>query len=393
MTDTSVCVATIDTEIDASAQEVHSAADWLEKLQTGFSDADTDLCDSSTYWTEISGEFGQAVEDYATELSSACDSASDELGTFIDVIHSWGDQITWRKEDMAGYRDEATQGGLTVSGMLIEAPYPVGSPGELAKDATAAQKTQWEADNTAYEAYLKKVELFNRLSGDVQDVRDKLTTWAETNMVVSGESPLFEVAMEALSQTASQVAQNGIENAYLGAAYYSLVKKATPGATARAAAASGNPKVQAGKQAPKSDNVARRAQASAASKMGPVATAASRAATAGGVVLSLAMSGWEISQGDSPSSVAVKTVAGAAGGAAAVAAVGAVATALTLTTAPAWLLAAAAIAGGTVAGIGARWAYESLVPLRTREKIDEGLRDAGSWVSDKATSAWRHVFG
>jgi hypothetical protein len=58
---------------------------------------------------------------------------------------------------------------------------------------------------------------------------------------------------------------------------------------------------------------------------------------------------------------------------------------------------------GGVVGVGAGaaalagWGYEALVPQATREKIDEGLRDAWDATGGKAVDAigdaWNSVFG
>jgi len=104
-----------------------------------------------------------------------------------------------------------------------------------------------------------------------------------------------------------------------------------------------------------------------------------------GTALTLALSGWEIYNGNSPSKVGIETAAGfvvAAG-------VGAVATAAS---APVWATAGATVlvGGAIVWGVGK--AYENTVPLRTRERIDEGIKDAANWVGDKAYEGWKSVF-
>lgn len=74
--------------------------------------------------------------------------------------------------------------------------------------------------------------------------------------------------------------------------------------------------------------------------------------------------------------MALETVAGIAGGAVVVAGAAALATA-GVVTAPVWVVGGLAVGAGIAASYGASWAYENLIPQATREKIDEGLRDAG----------------
>ena len=65
-------------------------------------------------------------------------------------------------------------------------------------------------------------------------------------------------------------------------------------------------------------------------------------------------------------------------------------TALAAGTLPAWGTAAAVVVVGTAATVAVGKAYENWVPLRTRERIDEGIKD--TWNAT-AGSAWKAVFG
>ena len=63
----------------------------------------------------------------------------------------------------------------------------------------------------------------------------------------------------------------------------------------------------------------------------------------------------------------------------------------TALSAPVWVTAIGVVAVGTVLTWGVGKAYENTVPLRTRERIDEGIRDTWN-VTSKAT-LWGLVFG
>lgn len=130
--------------------------------------------------------------------------------------------------------------------------------------------------------------------------------------------------------------------------------------------------------------MARRAEASARAKGGsPTLTAkAKKLAQRTGTTLTLALSGWEIYNGKSPSQVGLETAAGFAAGA--------VVTAAAAATLPAWGTAAVVVLVGGAVSWGVGKAYESWVPLRTRERIDEGIKDA--WNATVG-SAWKAVFG
>ena len=383
-----VCVAEIDTLIDVSPADITTAADWLDKLQLGFNHAESWLITATHQCTQISGEFGNSLNEYTNDLRRGCQDAFDQLVPIIDTINSWHDQVVWRKQDMAGYRDDAKAGGLTVrEDRYIQAPESVSDPGNPPKGATEKQKNTWQTAHDEYNNYLEKSILFDDLQEDAGETRKKLSDWVAQHMTVSSESPLYELTVKALQDGTIEFSAYGIENIFLGPTYDSLVQKATPAATKRAALKSKNPQTEKGGKSPNPDSVARRAEASAKAKGGDPAFSA-KAAKVGkrvGTTLTLALSGWEIYNGNSPSKVGIETAAGfvvAAG-------VGAVAAAAT---APAWVTAGATVlvGGAIVWGVGK--AYENTVPLRTRERIDEGIRDAANWVGDKAYEGWKSVF-
>ena len=383
-----VCVAEIDTLIDVSPADITTAADWLDKLQLGFNHAESWLITATHQCTQISGEFGNSLNEYTNDLRRGCQDAFDQLVPIIDTINSWHDQVVWRKQDMAGYRDDAKAGGLTVrEDRYIQAPESVSDPGNPPKGATEKQKNTWQTAHDEYNNYLEKSKLFDDLQEDAGETRKKLSDWVAQHMTVSSESPLYELTVKALQDGTIEFSAYGIENIFLGPTYDSLVQKATPAATKRAALKSKNPQTEKGGKSPNPGSVARRAEASAKAKGGDPAFSA-KAAKVGkrvGTTLTLALSGWEIYNGNSPSKVGIETAAGfvvAAG-------VGAVAAAAT---APAWVTAGATVlvGGAIVWGVGK--AYENTVPLRTRERIDEGIRDAANWVGDKAYEGWKSVF-
>ena len=382
-----VCVAEIDTLIDVSPADITTAADWLDKLQLGFNHAESWLLTATHQCTQISGEFGNSLNEYTNDLRRGCQDAFDQLVPIIDTINSWHDQVVWRKQDMAGYRDDAKAGDLTVRDEhYIQAPTPVSDPGPLPTNLTPKQRDKWKADLDDFEKYSKKLRLFDNLKEDVNTTRKKLTDWVAQHMTVSKESPQYELTVKALQDGTVKFIELGIENKYYGEPFDKLVEKATPAAASRAAAKSGNPQTRAGKKPPNANSVARRAEASARAKGGsPELTA--KAKSLGkhvGTVLTLALSGWDIYSGKSPSQVGIETGAGFVIGAG----LTAVGTALS---APVWVTAIGVVAVGTVLTWGGGKAYENTVPLRTRERIDEGIRDTWN-VTSKAT-LWGLVFG
>ena len=381
------CLADIDTHIDASPADITAAADWLGKLKKGFDEARSSLVNTMLARSKFSGEFGRALNEYVNDLGNGCWSASSELKTSIDVINSWHDQVVWRKRDMAGHRDDAKAGGLTVtSDRYIQPPEEVDNPGELPKGATGKQKSTWQTAHDNYTAYVEKKNLWDNLKSDVDDTRTQLTDWVAEHMTVNSESPRYEIILAELIN--ADITTSGIlaENAYYTEAYYMVRGKAIEDAAKRHFNASKSRSKYAKKWEPDRKAVAKRTKASMPARVNN-ANLVGKAKSIGknlGIGLTLAIAGWDIYNGKSPSQTGIATTAGLVAGSGITFAAAAI-------SAPGWVTVGAVAAGGTLIAWGVGEAYENWVPLRTRERIDEGIWD--TWSVTSKTTLWGQVFG
>lgn len=385
-----VCLAAINTHINASPADITAAADWLDKLKTGIDEARTTLSKSSWDRVELTGEFGVALNEYVEDIISGCDDASSELKSSIDVINSWHDQVVWRKQDMAGYRDDAKAGGLTVTDdCYIQPPDEVDNPGELPKGASPKQKSTWQIAHDNYTTYVEKMKLWNDLKSEADDTRTQLTDWVAEHMTVDPESPLYETIISGIINSKIAAAGMLAHNAYYTEAYKMVRGKAIEDAAMRHFDASKS-RTKYTNWKPDREAVARRTNASMPARVSnaDLAGKATKVAKFTGNILTLAVAGWQIYDGKSPSQVAIETGVGIGAAALATAATVAV-----VGSAPAWVPIAAGVVVGTAAAAGIGWVYENCVPLRTREKIDEGIKDATGWVGDTAYAGWKAVFG
>ena len=340
--------------------------------------------------TEVSGDFGQALNEYVNDLASGCSSASSELKTTIDVINSWHDQVVWRRQDMAGHRDDAKAGGLTVtSDRYIQPPDEVDNPGELPRGASAKQKSTWQTAHDNYTTYVEKMKLWNNLKSEADDTRRQLADWVAEHMTIDSKSPLYDTIIS--GRINSKFAAAGVltQNAYYTEAYNMVRGKAVKDAAMRHFDASKS-RTKNTNWKPDREAVVKRTNASMPARVSnaDLAGKATKVAKFTGNVLTLAVAGWQICDGESPSQVAIETGVGVGAAALATAATVAV-----VGSAPAWVPVAAGVVVGTAAAADIGWVYENCVPLRTREKIDEGIKDAAGWVGDTAYAGWKAVFG
>lgn len=386
----------IDTSMPGSPSDVFAVAEWFGKVETTMNTGARETRRlGSASWGALDGPAGDAYRDFLGDLNKATQELEDLAGDAEDKVRSYGQQLKWRQEDMADHRSTARSGGLTVVGEVIQRPPDAISPGDLPAGATPEESAEWQTKKTAYEAAKDKVELYNELLGEVRGTFDRLDTWVTDNLVDLEKklsSPLTIAAIfGALSGLGLTIPQNRFE-----ARARDLRSSAIRTAEALARRRSGNPAVRSGSRAPRQQSIDRasRPGTRAGNLLGQADDVAKigKWLARGNAVTALVIGGWEIANGKSPSSVLVETGTSMLAGAAAAAIIAGAAVTL-----PAWGSAAIVVGVGAGAAALAGWGYEALVPQATREKIDEGLRDAWDATGGKAVDAigdaWNSVFG
>lgn len=390
----------IDTHVPGSPAAVFAVADWLVGLTRELEDCGGRTRriagDSAVVWT---GDSGDAYRDFNADLTRATREIEDRADVVEDRTRSYAQQLTWRQEDMADHRRRAREGGLTVVGTVIQAPPAAVGPGDLEAGHTPAERDAWDARNAAYESARDKVELYDELLVDVRATFDRLDAWVTDNLVSMEHTASSPFSIAAMAGVAAGLGFGYPENRF-AARSRELRAASTRAAESLARSRSGNPAVRGGSRPPRQqsiDNASRPGtRAANLAGMADEASVWARRLAKGGVVTSIALGAWEISQGKSPSTVAVETGAGIAAGVVLSVAAGAAIAA----GAPVIAVVAGAVVVGAAVTYGAGWAYETFVPQATREKIDEGIKDVWEGTKDLAGDAgdaigdaWNSVFG
>ena len=374
-------MGSIDTLMEGSPASVDDAAAWLEGLDRAVGAGGQHTTSARTLSSRIwSGRASNAYRDFAKDLVEAHDETEARAHSAADRFRSYALQLKWRQEDMERHRSDATEGGLTVTGTRIQEPIPVVRPTPPGDDATPQQVDQYNAASDRYRETLEKIDLYRRLSGEVQGTFERLDDWIVDNLVpeeekVQAPSPVGPLAAAARSLPDFVVSTS--EETFKRRSQ-DVLAAAEARATADAAARSGNPAVRAGRKPPREQAVQNRLARRQTPKTAQRLSRISKGLGVAGLVISAGLGAVDIAAGASPSGVALETVAGIAGGAAVVAGASALAAA-GMVTAPVWVVGGLAVGVGIAASYGASWAYEKFVPQATREKIDEGLRDVGRW--------------
>lgn len=365
----------IEMKIVGDDAGIRTLADWLSpKLKDPVVEMDLEAAYTAsnigTAWTgEASHAFERAIHDVRGVLSPV----SSYLGDAGTVFRAYANRLERGREDFAEWKTKAASDGLTVIGDQIA--YPTTALTHCpTPDADSA-------DVREYEAYLKRIERYNKISEDVGKWWGNLEQWVSEHFLPlvtriedfsNIRSPLDGLSvknsdvvggvLEYYDQNLSQQLKGYEEVSSKAQADYEKFNRELR---------SGNPAVKAAAEAANPAEISKGLKAvnEQISELAHYSKILGRALP----VVDVLFASVEIAQGGSPSSVGVEFVGGALAG---TLFAGALAT---IEVPP--VSAAIAIAGVAVLGGGAAvWLYEGAVPLDVRETIDEGLKDFGNWI-------------
>ncbi|MGL5817747.1 MAG: hypothetical protein ACRCYR_09315 [Phycicoccus sp.] len=394
---------TIDTDMPGDAGKVHAVADWLESFTTTLGDSARQTGriagERHAVWT---GSSSNAYGDFSGDLKGATEQIEDRAGDVKEKTRAYAQQLSWRQEDMADHRRRAVEGGLVVAGFVIQEPPAAVRPADLPAGSTPVERGAWDRKHTAYTAAQDMVDLYDQLLTEVRGTFDQLDTWVRDNLVTMESEASSPFTVAALAGLLSGLGWGVSESRFVAKAR-DLGTAATTAATELARRRSGNPAVRSGSKPPRAaalENASKPGtRAGNLSGLADDAAVWGKRLARGGVVTAVALGAWELSQGKSPSTVAVETVTGIAVGAAGSVVVGAV-VAAGVVGAPVIATVVGVVAVGAAATYAAGWAYEEFVPQDVREKIDEGIKDTWEGAKDAAgdvgeaiSDGWKSVFG
>lgn len=371
----------IETKVEGSTASVDRVASWLrQSLKARVDDASEDvlaakrLADRS--WL---GDSGDAYAGYAKDIVSVTDEHVRRIERAAGKFDAYSARLQRIQTRMAELRGDARAGGLTVAGTTVQQPDPAVDPGVLIGEPTPQQADQHAQRVAAYRVQLQKVQLYNRIAGDVEDESTRFVEWVDAHLAPADkalEAPAVEKMIAFLQENAGNL---GIS--------YSLTYGER--AMQRKAAALAEEATDL-RRARRSGNPARRALGNHPDTPGRIRDLRTTATWfgRGGRLLGPLGTGielWGALESDSP------------GGGAAAAGLGIAATAAVIATAPVSVPTAAVVAGAVVIGAGVTWGankvWEDVLPDDFTEPIDDAVGEAWDDTKDFASDAWDEVTG
>ncbi|ROR90111.1 hypothetical protein [Nocardioides aurantiacus] len=377
----------IETEVEGSPASVRTAATWVGETLRGQVEEAGRLADqarrrASRDWE---GDASASYRDVAGKIVEAGDEQEHDLAKVAEKLRTYAVKLGHVQDRMGERRGEASAGGLTVAGTVVQQPPAPVRPADLPAVSTQAESDDWDRRNAAFERANDKVELYNRLATEVDDDRKQLDDWIEANLtaIATASDPTLLSYLvkqfQKLPATAMlfsvDVRKGRLEEMvrhWRSTADRLRAERAESLASRR----SGNPARRAA-----GAGVDTRGNRAAARGLDAAAEGAERVARklplVGGA-LTAVLAANDIANGESPGKVLTSETLAIGAGVAA----GAVAVTL-----GAPVIAVAAV--GTVAAVGvgmlAEYAWDHWVPEDVTEAVDEGLRDFGEGVADAAS--------
>ena len=397
-------VGDIDVTIPGSEESVDAAARWLEGLRDNLYDASFSL-DHIALADGLSGELASAMADYARLLKDANDDAYSRAKKSADVIRSFADELSRRKSDMREHLETARGDGLEVEGNIIKYPAKVHPPGPFPRVAPQDARNDWYARDESYDNYLAKVRDFEKVQGRVTATFNQLNDWIVNNLVQAKQDALLAPlagGVKGFIENAVDTTGKPIGNHFKETAA-TLREAANTWAVNRAADKSGNMAVKTRSRPPSQSAIDSKlnkpkptAWQKTADSLEGTGEATQKALKYAGKALPVGAALYDLATGTPIGKVAVTVVAG-------------VATAALLPEAAGLGGAIAVATAAAVVAEGAGYAYEKMVPLQYREKIEQpwentkqavgnGVDTAKNWaadtaanVKDKASDTWNQV--
>ena len=144
------------------------------KVKTAVDEAEIDV--SRANRTMQSGEFqGETAEQVkaAVDLKERqCQTLSSSLGSYKTALENFASGLTTIKSDLAGVREKATAGGLTVEGEKVMEPQ---APPPLMENNPVERDKDRQTHQTLVDNYNAKNTLYISLSTETSDIRIRET--------------------------------------------------------------------------------------------------------------------------------------------------------------------------------------------------------------------------
>ncbi|MBB3662885.1 uncharacterized protein YukE [Prauserella sediminis] len=170
----------IDTEVKADAASIRSVAQWSQNADTAGTQVYGARGDSESTWT---GEASDGFRSTMTKFGGQIDGLSTDLSRTSSQLNSHADDIHTAKSRMSQALEIARNGGLTISGNIIQEPGPApAAPAPLPTDEKPSPRQQQIHDQAtqAQAAHEKQVKAYVEAERSATPAREALIKSQQT---------------------------------------------------------------------------------------------------------------------------------------------------------------------------------------------------------------------
>lgn len=164
----------IDTHLDATPADITASALDVGKVKTAVDEAEIDVSRANRTMQsgELEGETAKQVKKAVGLKLQQCRTLSSSLGSYKTALENFALGLTTVKSDLAGVREKAVAGGLTVEGEKVMEPQ---APPPLMENNPVERDKDRQTHQTLVDNYNTKNALYKTLSTETSDIRIKET--------------------------------------------------------------------------------------------------------------------------------------------------------------------------------------------------------------------------
>ncbi|MBO3725521.1 hypothetical protein J5X07_10880 [Actinomyces bowdenii] len=185
----------IDTHLDATPSDIRSSATDIGTIKTHVDSCEDNLISGRMALYDLDGASAGGAVFAASRAITSCEDLVADLGSYQTALDDFASSMDGIKTSLADIRDRASEGGLIVSGEVINEPtssFPDGP------DKDDPQQVQQHHDEQA------KITLYNALDTETSDIRTKEAearqTFSDACAAITGQdNPLTRALLPSTS--------------------------------------------------------------------------------------------------------------------------------------------------------------------------------------------------
>lgn len=164
----------IDTHLDATPADITASAMDVGTVKTAVDEAEIDVSKANRTMQSgvLQGETADRVKTAVRLKEQQCQTLSSSLGSYKTALENLGSGLTTISSDLAGVREKATAGGLSLEGEKVLEPQ---APPPLPENNSVERDKDRQTHQTLVDSYNTLKALYDSLVSETSDIRVRET--------------------------------------------------------------------------------------------------------------------------------------------------------------------------------------------------------------------------